>query len=108
MNNVNLNTAKKLEIIVAGEHKDFITDLLERAGVTGFTIIHGLSGKGSHGFHEGHFMFNEDESLIMIIAAVLQDKVEPILAGITPFFNAHTGVLFISDIQVSRLVKFKK
>lgn len=108
MINLNLNAVKKLEIIVEGEHQEFITDLLERAGITGFTIVNNLSGKGSHGFHEGHLMFNEDEVLIMIISAVPEDAVEAILSGLTPFFNKHSGVVFISDIQVSRLMKFKK
>ncbi len=108
MNNLNLSAVKKLEIIVEGEHQEFVTDLLERAGVTGFTILHNLSGKGSHGFHEGHLMFNENEVLIMIIAAVAEDSVEPILGGLSPFFNKHSGVVFISDIQVSRLTKFKR
>ena len=107
MNNLNLSTLKKLEIILEGEHQAFATDLLERAGVTGYTIINHLSGKGSHGFHEGHVMFNEDSVLIMIITAVSEDLVEPILEGFAPFFNEHTGVIFVSDIQVNRLIKFQ-
>lgn len=107
MNNLNLSTLKKLEIILEGEHQAFATDLLERAGVTGYTIVNHLSGKGSHGFHEGHVMFNEDSVLIMIITAVSDDLVQPILEGFAPFFNEHTGVIFVSDIQVNRLVKFQ-
>lgn len=107
MNNLNLSTLKKLEIILEGEHQAFATDLLERAGVTGYTIVNHLSGKGSHGFHEGHVMFNEDSVLIMIITAVSEDLVQPILEGFAPFFNEHTGVIFVSDIQVNRLVKFQ-
>lgn len=107
MNNLKLSPLKKLEIIIEGAHQEFATDLLDRAGVTGYTIIGNLSGKGGHGFHEGHLMFNEEAVLIMIIVAVPNELVEPILEGFSPFFNKHTGVVFISDIQVSRLVKFK-
>jgi nitrogen regulatory protein PII len=107
MNHLNLSPVKKIEIILEGAHQEFATDLLDRAGVTGYTIVDKLSGKGRHGFHEGHLMFNEDAVLIMIIVAVPGELVEPILEGFSPFFNSHTGVVFISDIQVSRLVKFK-
>lgn len=107
MNHLNLSPVKKIEIILEGAHREFATDLLDRAGVTGYTIVDNLSGKGRHGFHEGHLMFNEDAVLIMIIVAVPGELVEPILEGFSPFFNSHTGVVFISDIQVSRLVKFK-
>ena len=106
MKNLNLSSLKKLEIILDGEHKAFATDLLDRAGVKGYTIVNNLSGKGSHGFHEGHLMFNEDDVLVMIIAAVPEELVKPILEGLEPFYNKHSGVVFISDIQVTRMVKF--
>ncbi|TCJ12248.1 P-II family nitrogen regulator [Parasulfuritortus cantonensis] len=106
MKNLNFSPLKKLEIILEGAHQDFATDLLDRAGVTGYTIVNNLSGKGQHGFHEGHLMFNEDAVLIMIIVAVPEELVKPILEGYAPFFGKHTGVVFISDIQVTRLVKF--
>jgi nitrogen regulatory protein PII len=108
MKNLNFSPLKKLEIILEGEHQAFVADVLDRAGVTGYTIFNNLSGKGSHGFHEGHLMFNEDDVLIMIVAAIPEDLVNPILEGLAPFYNEHTGVVFISDIQVTRLVKFRK
>ena len=107
MKNLNFSPLKKLEIILEGVGQVFATDLLDRAGVKGYTIINHLSGKGSHGFHEGHLMFHEDDALIMIIAAVPEELVKPLLEGFAPYFNKHSGVVFISDIQVTRLVKFK-
>lgn len=106
MKNLNFSPLKKLEIILEGAHQEFATDLLDRAGVSGYTIVNNLSGKGRHGFHEGHLMFNEDVVLIMIIVAVPEELVKPILQGYAPFFSKHSGVVFISDIQVTRLVKF--
>ena len=106
MSELKLVPLKKLEIIINGEHQEFATDLLDHAGVTGYTIVNKLSGKGGHGFHDGHVMFNEDDVLIMVIAAVPEELVPPIVEGLTPFFNQHSGVMFISDIQVTRAVKF--
>ena len=107
MNAVKLYPLKKLEFILEGAHREFATDLLDRAGVKGYTIVGNLSGKGSHGLYEGHLMFNEDDVLIMIIAAVPAELVDPLLEGFQPFFEAHSGVVFVSDIQVGRLVKFR-
>lgn len=106
MKNLNFSPLKKLEIILEGAHQEFATDVLDRAGVNGYTIVNNLSGKGRHGFHEGHLMFNEDAVLIMIIVAVPEELVKPLLQGYAPFFSKHSGVVFISDIQVTRLVKF--
>jgi nitrogen regulatory protein PII len=107
MQALNHSQLKKLEIIVQGEYRDFVLDLLDRAGVSGYTLIHNLSGKGTHGAHQGHLMFNEDDVLVMIITAVPEDLAEPILEGLTPFFTKHMGVVFTSDIQVTRLGKFR-
>jgi nitrogen regulatory protein PII len=107
MKDLNFSPLKKLEIILGGEHQEFATDILDRAGVKGYTIINNLSGKGSHGFHEGHLMFNEDDVLIMIIAAVPKELVNPILEGLSPFYNEHSGVVFINHIKVARVVKLR-
>ena len=98
---------KKLEIIVQGEYQDYVVDLLERAGVTGYTLVHNLSGKGSHGSHEGHLMFNADDVLVMVITAVPPDLADAILEGLSPFLDQHMGVVFSSDIQVARVGKFQ-
>lgn len=107
MKDLNFSPLKKLEIILDGEHVEFATDLIDRAGVKGYTIVNNLSGKGAQGFHEGHLMFNEDNVLVMIIVAVPEELVAPLLEGFAPFFSEHSGVVFVSDIQVTRLVKFK-
>jgi len=107
MKKLNLYDMKKVEIIVRGEDLDFVIELLEKAGVKGYTIIHNLSGKGSHGFHEGHLLFNEEDVLVMIISVMPEEQVEAILEGLTPFLNKHSGVVFVSDVKISRLEKFK-
>lgn len=107
MNALTVAAMKKLEIIVEGEQQGFVVDLLDRAGASGYTILHNLSGKGTHGVHKGHLMFNDDSVLVMIMTAVSEDLVGPILEGLTPFFNKHMGVVLTSDIQVSRMVKMQ-
>jgi hypothetical protein len=57
-----------------GEHRPFVTELLDKVEATGYTIIGNISGKGHHGVREAHFMFSEQESLIMIMAVVPEEK----------------------------------
>ncbi|HTL63192.1 MAG TPA: P-II family nitrogen regulator [Nitrospira sp.] len=97
-----LHPMKEIRVIVAGEHRAFVTDLLDRVNATGYTIIGNVSGKGHHGIREAHFMFSEQESLEMIMTVVPEDKVEPILAGLRPLFERHSGVMFVADVAVSR------
>jgi nitrogen regulatory protein PII len=103
-----LHPMKEIRVIVAGEQRAFVTDLLDRVNATGYTIIGNISGKGHHGVREAHFMFSEQESLEMIMTVVPQEKVEPILAGLRPLFERHSGVMFVADVAVSRQEYFAK
>ena len=108
MSTLTLHPMKEIRVIVAGEHRAFVTDLFDRMKATGYTIVGNVSGKGHHGVREAHFMFTEQESLVMIMTVVPEEKVEPILAGLRPLFDRHSGVMFVADVAVSRREYFGK
>ena len=108
MGGLTLHPMKEIRVIVAGEHRPFVTELLDQVEASGYTIIGNVSGKGHHGVREAHFMFSEQESLEMIMAVVPEEKVEPILAGLRPLFDRHSGVMFVSDVAVSRQRVFRE
>lgn len=102
MTGLTLHPMKEIRIVVQGDHMQFVTELLDRVGASGYTIINNVSGKGHHGFHEGHLLFNDTSSQVIVFTVVPTDKVEPILAGLGPLFNKHSGTMFVSDVAVSR------
>ena len=108
MGELTLHPMKEIRVVVSGEHRAFVTELLDKIQASGYTIIGNISGKGHHGLRESHFMFSEQESQVMIMAVVPVDKVEPILAGLRPLFERHSGVMFVSDVAVSRQEYFGK
>ena len=108
MGGLTLHPMKEIRVIVSGDNRPFVTDLLDRVQATGYTIIGNVSGKGHHGVREAHFMFSEQESLVMIMTVVPEEKVEPILAGLRPLFDRYSGVMFVSDVTVSRHEYFGK
>jgi len=108
MSNLILHPMKEIKIIIEGEHLKFVSDLLDKVKATGYTVISNISGKGRHGFHEGHLMFNDASSEVMIFTVVPEEKVEPILAGLSPLFDRHSGSMFVSDVAVSRRDRFSE
>lgn len=106
MSRLTLHPMKEVKIIVQGEHLPFVTELLDRVQASGYTIFSNVSGKGHHGFHEGHLMFNDTSSQVMVLTVVSEDKLEPILAGLGPLFNKHSGVMFVLDVAVTRRERF--
>ena len=97
---------KEIKIVVQGEQLKFVTELLDRTGSTGYTIINNVSGKGHDGFHEGHLVFDDTSSQVIVFTVVPDSKVEPILAGLGPLFHRHSGAMFVSDVAVSRREHF--
>jgi nitrogen regulatory protein PII len=97
-----LVSMKKVEIIVKGEDLHHIEHLLVKANVSGFTIVPNVSGRGHHGMHEGHLLFNDMHTLDMLIAVVPEHLVDPILTGLGTLFERHSGVVFVSDAWVTR------
>ena len=108
MGGLTLHPMKEIRVIVSGEHQAFVTELLDRVNASGYTIIGNLSGKGHNGVHEAHFMFSEQESLEMIMTVVPEEKVEPVLSGLRPLFERHSGMMFVTDVAVSRQEYFSK
>ncbi len=106
MSTLKLYPMKEIRVIIPGEHLKFVTDMLDNMKVTGYTVIHNISGKGHHGLHAAHPMFSEVDSLVMLMTVATEEKVEPILAGLRPLFDRYPGVLFVSDVAVSRLDHF--
>ncbi len=99
---------KKIEIIVKGEKQQFVQDLLDQAGATGYTLIRDIAGKGGTSFHEGRLLFNDKSSLVMFLAVASQEVIDKVADGLIPVFENSSGVMFVSNTQVARLEKFAK
>ena len=106
MAGLTLHPMKEIKIVVQGDQLKFVTELLDRTGATGYTIIKNVSGKGHDGFHEGHLVFDDTSSQVIVFTVVPDSKVEPILAGLGPLFHRHSGAMFVSDVAVSRREHF--
>ena len=102
MSAITLYPMKEIKVIIEGEHLKFVTNVLDRIKASGYTIFSNLSGKGHSGFHEGHLMFNDTSSLQMVLTVVPEEKVEPILSGLRPFLDKHSGSVFVLDAYVLR------
>jgi nitrogen regulatory protein PII len=96
----------RVEVVIDGEHVPTVRDHLLASGATGFTAINGVAGFGHHGEHAGRLLFNDRNSLSMIISVVPHDRVPTIVAGIRELLDHHHGVVFISETHVSRAEYF--
>jgi nitrogen regulatory protein PII len=108
MSDTSLVAMKRVLIIIRGEDLHVVEALLTKARVSGFTIIPNVSGKGHHGIHEGHLLFNDMHTLDMLFTIVPESLVEPILAGLGTLFDRHSGIVVVSDVWVTRKHYFEQ
>lgn len=95
-------TMARIEVVIDGEHVPTIRDLLLDAGAKGYTALHGASGFGHSGAHDGRLMFNDRNSLSLLICVAPVDRAEAIVAGIRQLLEEHHGVVLVSECKVSR------
>jgi PII-like signaling protein len=97
-----LTPMARIEVVIDGEHVPTIRDLFLAAGATGYTALPGVSGFGHGGEHEGRLLFNDRNSLSLLISIISIDRAESLVAGIRRVLDNHHGVMFVSETHVSR------
>jgi nitrogen regulatory protein PII len=102
-----LTPMTKIEVVVRGSDAPTVSNLLTSCGVTGYTSLSGVSGFGHHGYHEGHLLFNDTDTLALLIAVMPEDRADAVIAGLRTLFEDHSGVMFVSDTYVSRADYFR-
>ncbi|WBV62948.1 DUF190 domain-containing protein [Legionella pneumophila 130b] len=104
--NISLHPMKKIEVIVSGDNENMVATMMEKANISGFTLLRNVSGKGHHGFHEGKILFNDKASFVMFIAVAPEEAIAKIALGMKTLFQKNSGVLFVSDVSVARVDYF--
>jgi len=100
MNNLTLMT--RLEVVVPARGAPAIRELIATAGATGYTAVSGVSGIGHHGQHSGALLFNEYDTLTMIITVLPPDKAGELVDALRELLSTSSGVMFVADTYVSR------
>lgn len=97
-----LTRMTKVEVVVGGADVPAVRDLLQAAGASGFTSVTGVSGLGHSGYHQGRLLFNEHDTLELVICVLSDARAGAVLEGLRALLAEVSGVVFVSDTYVSR------
>ena len=103
---MDLYPMKKIEIIILGEYESMVAKFLLESGISGYTLIRNISGYGHSGFREGNLLFNDKTIQVMFIAVSSEEIIQQVALKMKKIFQEQSGVMFISDVAVSRLDYF--
>lgn len=97
-----LTKMTRVEIVISGRDAPAIRELITSAGATGYTAVSGVSGIGHHGSHSGALLFNEFDTLTMLITVLTPDRAPALIDAIRELLEDGPGVMFVADTFVSR------
>lgn len=95
---------KRIEILADVPLVRRITAAIDRAGITGWTVLPVQSGSGRDGAWREERITGADKSLILTIAS--QDKATALAEDLAPILSSHGLLLTMWDVEVIRGERF--
>jgi len=100
------NTAKRVEIIIEAPMEERLTNTLEKAGVTGFTVLPVLGGSGRSGRWSREGQVSRAGGMVAVICIIREERLDDLLDAAFKVVKRHIGVVTVTDCQVLRAERF--
>ncbi|NUB44666.1 transcriptional regulator [Fertoebacter nigrum] len=97
--------AKRVEIIIEAPMEGRLTAALEKAGVTGFTVLPVLGGSGRSGRWTRDGQVGR-AGMVAVICLVRPERLDGLLDAAFAVVERHIGVVSITDCAVLRAERF--
>ncbi|NVE94006.1 P-II family nitrogen regulator [Altererythrobacter lutimaris] len=97
-------TRKRIEILADTAQVKRVTQAIDKAGITGWTVTPVTSGKGRDGVWREERVMGTDKAFVLTIAP--EDKAMALAEDLAPILGSHGLLLTMWDIQVIRGERF--
>lgn len=100
-----MHTAKRVEIVIEKPLESRLTQALDDAGVTGYTIVpvRGGSGRSGPWTREGQV---GRAGMVMVVCLIRPERLDALLESAFAVVERHIGVVSVTDAQVLRAERF--
>ncbi|MEL6529354.1 MAG: DUF190 domain-containing protein [Pseudomonadota bacterium] len=95
---------KRIEILADKALQKRVTDAIDAAGITGWTIVPVTEGKGRDGKWREERVMGTDKVFVLTIAA--EDKAQALAETIAPMLTKFGFILTMWDVEVIRGERF--
>jgi PII-like signaling protein len=96
----------RLELIIERMAAPRACNILEAAGLTGYTILPALAGYGGGNRWSRDNDISSAADMVVIISIGTQDRINAALEQLEKLLSAHIGVLNVSQVSVLRPERF--
>jgi nitrogen regulatory protein PII len=101
-----LHPKKRIEVIVEAPALHRLTEKLDRAGVTGYTVLPALAGRGQGGEWSREGMITETGRMVAVISIVDPKRADEVVKAVMTLLSRQIGVVSIGDVMVVRDAHF--
>ena len=100
-----MQPAKRVEIIIEAPMEARLTEALTEAGVTGFTILPVLGGSGRSGQWSREGQVGRS-GMVSVVCIIKPERLDTLLDAAFAVVQRHIGVVTVTDAQVLRAERF--
>ncbi|MBX9925331.1 MAG: DUF190 domain-containing protein [Hyphomicrobiaceae bacterium] len=97
---------KRIEIVVESPLMTRVVGLLDGAGVTGYTVLPVLAGRGKDGAWHRDGVVGRTGTMVMIFTIVDASKVDAVIEPLFKLVSRQIGIVTVSDVNVIRPQQF--
>lgn len=103
---MNIQDAKRVEIIIEAAVERRLTDILLKAGVTGFTVLPVSGGSGRSGAWTREGQVSRAGGMVAVICLIRPTRLDTLLEAVMPVLERHIGVVSVTEAGVLRAERF--
>ncbi|MEM6618309.1 MAG: transcriptional regulator [Pseudomonadota bacterium] len=101
-----MHRAKRVAVIIEAVMQRRLTDAMEAAGVTGYSVMPVLAGGGRSGPWTREGEVSRAGGMVQIVCIARPDKLDTLLSEVFPIVERHIGVITVADVEVLRAERF--
>lgn len=100
------HNAKRVEIMIEAVMLRRLTEALESADVTGWSVLPVLGGSGRSGAWSREGQIGRGTGMVQVICLIRPEKLDPLLDAAFKVVERHIGVISVTDTKVLRAERF--
>ncbi|WP_147109588.1 transcriptional regulator [Tateyamaria sp. syn59] len=98
--------AKRVAIIIEQVMQSRLTDAMEKAGVTGWTVLPVLGGSGDSGTWSREGQVSRGTGMVQVLCVIRPERLDGLLDAAFAVVERHIGIVTVSDCEVLRAERF--
>lgn len=98
--------AKRVEITIEAIMQSRLTDSLQKAGVTGYTVLPVLGGSGRSGDWVRSGEIGRASGMVQVVCIIRPERLDKLLDAAFAVVEKHIGVVTVMDCNVLRAERF--